>query len=810
MFEQFTARAQQIIRIFAQEEAKRLGHNIIMPEHIFLGLLREGEGVAARILVNLGLDLDILKEEIEMTMPKGSNTIVFGEIPLSGPAKTALKLAQEEAKSLGHNYVGTEHLLLGVLRQTQNTAAEILSAEGIDAELVREEIFRMMGTEPTPGSLNKKKKKKTPTLDKFSRDLTKLAKENKLDPVIGRESEIERVIHILCRRTKNNPVLVGEPGVGKTAIVEGLAKRIADGAVPDTLLNKRVVVLDLAGIVAGTKYRGEFEERIKNILNEIEKTDNIILFIDEIHNLIGAGGAEGALDAANILKPALAKGQIRCIGATTLDEYRKYIERDSALERRFQMVLINEPTVEETIEILKGLKTKYEEFHKIIYTDEALETASKLAHRYISDRYLPDKAIDLIDEAGAKIKIKKIDKPKELIQLEKRIQKLNQEKSELVAKQLYELAGKKRDMIKTLQAKYNEIKKKWMDEVKKEEVKVTADDIYNIVASWTKIPVERLAEAEVERLLKIENELRKRVVGQDEAIEKVARAVRRARTNLGDPRKPSGSFIFLGPSGVGKTQLARSLAQFLFGDELALIRIDMSDFMEKHSISRLIGAPPGYVGYEEGGILTEKVRHQPYSVILFDEIEKAHPDVFNLLLQVLEEGELADNLGHIVDFRNTIIIMTSNIGAEEIDKEFAIGFEKQHNESFDKEMVSSIKKKMKKIFRPEFLNRIDEIVVFKPLSEKSLLKIVDILIKEVEERLEQYKIKLKLSVGAKKYLIKKGYNKTYGARPLKRAIQHEIEDRLAEEILKKNIKKNSKINITINQGKLEFNILNNR
>lgn len=807
MFEQFTARAQQIIKIFAQEEAKRLGHNVILPEHIFLGLLREGEGVAARILLNLGLDLDILKEEIEMSMPQGANTIVFGESPLSNSAKTALKLAQEEAKELGHNYVGTEHLLMGILRQSQNAAAEILNAEGIDAELIRDEISRMMGAEPMPSG-TKKKKRKTPTLDKFSRDLTRLAREDKLDPVIGREKEIERVIHILCRRTKNNPVLVGEPGVGKTAIVEGLAKRIAEGSVPDILISKRVVVLDLAGIVAGTKYRGEFEERIKNILNEIEKADNIILFIDEIHNLIGAGGAEGALDAANILKPALAKGEIRCIGATTLDEYRKYIERDSALERRFQMVIVDEPTVEETIDILKGLKPKYEEFHKIKYTDDALETAAKLAHRYISDRYLPDKAIDIIDEAGAKVKIKKIAKPKELIQLEKEIQRLNQEKSELVSKQLYELAGKKRDEIKELQAKYNEIKKQWMNEIKKEGVKVTVDDIYNIVASWTKIPVEKLAQTEIERLLKMEKELKKRVVGQDEAIEKVARAVRRARTNIGDPRRPSGSFIFLGPSGVGKTQLARSLAEFLFGDEAALIRIDMSDFMEKHSVSRLVGAPPGYVGYEEGGILTEKVRHQPYSVVLFDEIEKAHPDVFNILLQVLEEGELADNLGHTVDFRNTIIIMTSNIGADEIDKEFSIGFENQGkvDDISHKEIESSIKKKMKKVFRPEFLNRIDEIVVFKPLSEKSLLKIVDILIKEVEERLEQYKIKLNLSVGAKRYLIKIGYNKTYGARPLKRAIQREIEDRLAVDILKKKIKENSQVHITVNQGKLEFNI----
>jgi len=622
MFEKFTARAQQIIKIFAQEEAKRLGHDIILPEHIFLGLLREGEGVAVKILLNLGMDIDILKDEIEMTLQEGNNTIVFGELPLIEPSKNIIKDSQIIARELGDNYVGTEHLLLAILKHQNNAASEILSTEGIYYDDVMDEIAKIRGKSDTFSPIPKKVKK-TPTLDKFSQDLTKLSRDGKIDPVIGRENEIERVIHILCRRTKNNPILVGEPGVGKTAIVEGLAKRITDGNVPETLQNKRLLVIDLASIVAGTKYRGEFEERIKNILNEIEKSSEVILFIDEIHNLIGAGGAEGALDAANILKPKLAKGMLRCIGATTLDEYRKYIERDSALERRFQMILVEEPSIDEAIEILKGIKGKYEQFHNIVYDDKAIECAVKLSDRYISDRYLPDKAIDLIDEAGAKVKIKKVAKPKEINEIEKQILALNDEKSELVKKQLYELASKKRDEIKILTEKYEKIYANWNKKVQKKNIRVTEDAIYNVVSNWTKIPVKRLAETEVNRLLNMEKVLKRRVVGQADAIDRIARAVRRARTNIGDPKRPSGSFIFLGPSGVGKTQLARSLAEFLFGDESSLIRIDMSDFMEKHSISRLTGAPPGYVGYEEGGILTEKVRRNPYSVILFDEIEKA-------------------------------------------------------------------------------------------------------------------------------------------------------------------------------------------
>lgn len=810
MFEKFTARAQQIIKIFAQEESKRLNHDVIQVEHVFLGLLREGEGLAARILINLGLDLDLLQEEIENLMPKGKNTLLIGDIPLSDDSKRVLKLAQDESRKLGHTYVGTEHLLIGIMMQNNNFAVEVLLGEGVDIELIKEEIFHILG-ETYPDANVKKKKKRTPMLDKFSKDLTHLAKENKIDPVIGRADEIHRLIHILSRRTKNNPVLVGEPGVGKTAIVEGLAQRIVDKNIPDDLLNKRVVALDLASIVAGTKYRGEFEERIKNILVELQKSDDIVLFIDELHTLIGAGGAEGALDAANILKPTLAKGEIRCIGATTLDEYKKHIEKDSALERRFQMITVDEPTTYETLEILHGVKEKYEQFHKVKYTDESLELATKLSYRYISDRYLPDKAIDLIDEAGAKIKIKKIAKPEKLKQVEQKITKANNEKKALVDKQLYELAGEKRDQIKKLQLLYNKLNEEWEQTLSDKKILVDADDIYEIISNWTKIPIQKLAETEKEKLLRMEKELKKRIIGQDDAIQIISKAVRRGRTNISDPNKPIGSFIFLGPSGVGKTQLAKTLAEFLFGDESSLIRLDMSDFMEKHNVSRLVGAPPGYVGYEEGGLLTEKIRRKPFSVVLFDEIEKAHPDVFNILLQILEEGQLSDNLGHSVNFKNTIIIMTSNIGAKHLDKDFDIGFDsRQLNiEQHYKEMKNHINKEMKKLFRPEFLNRVNETVIFKPLSENSLMKIVDILIKEVEQRLTQYNIKLNLNKKSKLLLIKEGYNKSYGARPLKREIQRKIEDTIAEMILQNKFPKNSTISIKADKEKFNFELIQN-
>jgi len=823
MFEKYTIRVKQIINKYAQQEARRFGHTQIIPEHIFLGILREGEGLAVRILEDLGVDIEFLKEEIENNLPKYNDTVLvtLPELELSPAAKEFLKLAELEAKELGHSYVGTEHLLLGIMRFKNSIVADILLSEGKTIEVIRDQLLKILSEEENdfppppdffePFNLKEKKSKNLGVLAKYSKDLTKLAENNELDPVIGREKEIERLIHILSRRTKNNPVLVGEPGVGKTAIVEGLARRIIEGKVPVNLLNKRIVMLDLAAIVAGTKYRGEFEERIKNIINEIERNENIIVFIDEIHTIIGAGSAEGSLDAANILKPSLAKGKIRCIGATTLDEYRKYIERDPALERRFQMILVDEPTIEETIEILKGIKSKYEEFHKVEYDDKALEVAVELASRYITDRFLPDKAIDIIDEAGSKVKILKNSKPEKLIEIENKIHKLNIEKSKLLSKQLYEEAGKRRDAIENLKIEYEKLKAEWMKNLKKEQFKVTEDVIYNIVSSWTKIPIERLAKSEMERLLSIEKELKKMVIGQDEAIEKLAKAIRRARTNIKDPRRPIGSFIFLGPSGVGKTHLAKSLAQFLFDDESHLVRIDMSDFMEKFSVSRLIGAPPGYVGYEEGGILTEKIRHQPYSVVLFDEIEKAHPDVFNILLQIMEEGELADNLGHIVNFRNTIIIMTSNLGAEEIQQDYNFGFDLANDknvktEKENKETESVIKKKLKNFFRPEFLNRVDDIIVFKPLDEKSLLKIVDLLISEVEERLSNYNIKLKLSLSAKKFLIQKGYNKIYGARPLRRAIEQYIEDQLATLILKEKLKENSIVNIKCINNALLFSL----
>ncbi len=814
MLEQFTARAQQIIKIFAQEEAKRLNSDSLMAEHIFLGIIREGEGIAAKILLSFDFDLDSLREELEIVMPKGSNTILLGEVPLHQSARQVIKFAIEEAQELEYSKVGTELLLLGILKEKNNQAAQILISEGIDEDIIKDEILRILG-ELYPDDMHhhpKRKKSKTPFLDKYSKDLITLAKNNKLDPVIGRDKEIERVIQILSRRTKNNPILIGEPGVGKTAIVEGIALKIAKNIAPTNLLKKRIVILDLAALVAGTKYRGEFEERIKNVLKELEKNKNIIIFIDEIHTLIGAGGAEGSLDAANMLKPALAKGEIQCIGATTLNEYKKYIEKDPALERRFQMVMVREPDVNETVNILKGLRNKYEEYHKIKYTDEAIEVAAFLAHRYISDRFLPDKAIDLIDEAGARVKIKKIDKPMELKRLEQQIEILNNEKTALVDKQLYELAGKKRDEIKKLVIKYNKLKTRWKKSLAPANIFVTDKDIYTVLSNWTNIPVEELAETEKEKLLRMESALRERVIGQDEAINIISRAVRRAKANVGDPKRPIGSFVFLGPSGVGKTQLAKSLAKFLFGKEDDLIRLDMSDFMEKHNVSRLIGAPPGYVGYEEGGLLTEKVRRHPYSVILFDEIEKAHPDVFNILLQVLEEGELSDSLGHVVNFRNCIIIMTSNAGAEKLGIENNIGFENSTDDinQEHKEIKNRINKELKKIFRPEFLNRLDDVVVFKPLSMTELRKIVGILLLEVEERLKQYNVTLRISKKAKDYLIKKGYNKTYGARHLKRVIQREIEDSLAVMILENKVNKNQVINIKLKDNQLIFSPVNSK
>ncbi len=809
MFENITPKVRQILKIFTQDEAKRLGHDMIYPEHILLGILREGEGVAIQILNNLGIDIEELKLEIEEVIATGNLTLLSMDLPWTPSARNIIKLAGEIAKELDYDIIGTEHLLLAILKDKENIGAKILQYKNIDYETVKEELLKIRGIYPPHYAQHVKKRKKTPFLDRFGKDLTRLAVEGKLDPVIGREQEIERLIHILSRRTKNNPVLVGDPGVGKTAIVEGLAHRIANKEVPPFLENKRIIALDMAGIVAGTKYRGEFEERLKNILNELHKNSNIILFIDELHTIIGAGAAEGALDAANIFKPSLAKGEIRCIGATTLNEYKKYIERDSALERRFQMILVEEPTVEETVEILKGLAPKYEEYHKVKFSSEALYYAAKLSARYISERKLPDKAIDVIDEAAARVKIKKTSLPAPLMRIRNKIETMYKMREEAIEKEEFEMAEEITNEIKNFEKEYEKLKKKWLSYTQSTSASVVIkEDIFAIISNWTKIPLERLISSEAERLLNMEKELQKRVVGQEEAIKVIARAVRRARTNVKDPNRPAGSFIFLGPSGVGKTELAKALAEFLFGNENALIRFDMSDFMEKHAVSRLIGAPPGYVGYEEGGLLTEKIRRKPYSVILFDEIEKAHPDVFNILLQVLEEGELADNLGHVVDFRNTIIIMTSNLGVKEIDQTTSPGFLASKNYD-EKTLKSHIMNELKRYFRPEFLNRVDEIVIFKPLEREHLKLIVQKFIKEIENRLEN-SIKLKITSTAIDYFIEKGYNKTYGARPLKRLIQKEVEDKIAEYFLKDKIKPGTKITISAPGDKLKVEVKNEK
>ena len=797
--EELTPRAHKIINILAQEEAKRLNHDQLTPEHILLGLIRDGEGIAVKALINLGINLDQLRTDIELAVKKTGGTLLLGDVPPSPRIEKVLKLAAYEARNLGHTYIGTEHLLLGILREESGTAALLLESKDVNLEKVRNEILRLLGH---TGFVKPKDKKdiKTPNLDEFGRDLTQLARQKELDPVIGREKEIQRVIQILSRRKKNNPVLIGEPGVGKTAIVEGLAINIVNENVPEVLIDKRVLTLDLASIVAGTKYRGEFEERLKNIMKEIRKANNVIIFIDELHTLIGAGGAEGAIDAANMLKPALARGELQCIGATTLNEYKKYIERDAALERRFQPILVGEPTVEETIEILNGLKAGYETHHKVKYLDEAIVSAAVLSKRYITDRFLPDKAVDLIDEAGAKARLENTIRPKEITDLEKEIQKLSGIKDEYVKAQDYEKAAEMRDKVNELKRQLRNMKENWKRGMNQEIPVIGTEDIAKIIAFTTGIPVNRIAESESIKLLKMEDELHKRVIGQNEAIEAICRAIRRSRAGLKSQKRPMGSFIFLGPTGVGKSELARTLANFLFGNDEALIRVDMSEFMERHSVSRLVGAPPGYVGYDEGGELTEKVRRRPYSVILLDEIEKAHPDVFNILLQVMEEGQLSDNLGHRVDFRNSVLIMTSNVGAREINKGSSLGF--SSNETFD---FTSIKYKamneLKRVFNPEFLNRVDEVVVFHPLTKNDLFKIIDLMITEVEERLKERKMKLKVNQKVKEYIIEKGYDPKFGARPLRRSIQKLIEDPLSTKILEGKFNDGDTIFISISKDK---------
>jgi ATP-dependent Clp protease ATP-binding subunit ClpC len=791
MFERFTEKAIKVIML-AQEEARRLGHNFVGTEQILLGLIGEGTGVAAKVLKSMGVNLKDARIEVEKIIGRGSGFVAV-EIPFTPRAKRVLELSLEEARQLGHNYIGTEHLLLGLIREGEGVAARVLENLGVDLSKVRTQVIRMLGetAEVSPGGSSGRTK--TPTLDEFGSNLTQMAMDNKLDPVVGRAKEIERVIQILGRRTKNNPVLIGEPGVGKTAIAEGLASRIATKDIPDILEDKRVVTLDIGLLVAGTKYRGEFEERLKKIMDEIRSAGNVILVIDEVHTLIGAGAAEGAIDAANILKPALARGELQCIGATTLDEYRKHIERDAALERRFQPVMVGEPTVDETIEILYGLRERYEQHHKLKISDEALVAAAKLSDRYISDRFLPDKAIDLVDEAGSRVRLINSQLPPAAKELDKELRLILKEKDDAVRSQDFDKAGGLRDREMEIKAEIRAIAQSKTNATgtEGEEPVVTEEDIAHIVASWTGVPVSKLTESESEKLLHMEDTLHQRLIGQDEAVKAVSRAIRRARVGLKNPNRPIASFVFSGPTGVGKTELAKSLAAYFFGSEEAMIRLDMSEYMERHTVSKLIGSPPGYVGYNEGGQLTEAVRRRPYTVVLFDEIEKAHPDVFNMLLQILEDGRLTDAKGRTVDFKNTLLILTSNIGSKVIEKGGSgIGFEfsEDASESTYNRIRSLVNEELKQYFRPEFLNRLDEIIVFRQLNKPEVTQIAEIMLKEVFGRLTEKGITLEVTDRFKDRLIQEGYSPSYGARPLRRAIMRLLEDSLAEEILSGRIK----------------------
>ncbi|MBD2359686.1 MULTISPECIES: ATP-dependent Clp protease ATP-binding subunit [unclassified Anabaena] len=791
MFERFTEKAIKVIML-AQEEARRLGHNFVGTEQILLGLIGEGTGVAAKVLKSMGVNLKDARIEVEKIIGRGSGFVAV-EIPFTPRAKRVLELSLEEARQLGHNYIGTEHLLLGLIREGEGVAARVLENLGVDLSKVRTQVIRMLGETAEVSATGQSGRTKTPTLDEFGSNLTQMATDNKLDPVVGRAKEIERVIQILGRRTKNNPVLIGEPGVGKTAIAEGLASRIANKDIPDILEDKRVVTLDIGLLVAGTKYRGEFEERLKKIMDEIRQAGNVILVIDEVHTLIGAGAAEGAIDAANILKPALARGELQCIGATTLDEYRKHIERDAALERRFQPVMVGEPSVDETIEILYGLRDRYEQHHKLKISDEALVAAAKLSDRYISDRYLPDKAIDLVDEAGSRVRLINSQLPPAAKELDKELRQILKEKDDAVRSQDFDRAGELRDREMEIKGEIRAIAQNKTNSAGGDglEPVVTEEDIAHIVASWTGVPVNKLTESESEKLLHMEDTLHQRLIGQEEAVKAVSRAIRRARVGLKNPNRPIASFVFSGPTGVGKTELAKSLASYFFGSEEAMIRLDMSEYMERHTVSKLIGSPPGYVGYNEGGQLTEAVRRRPYTVVLFDEIEKAHPDVFNMLLQILEDGRLTDAKGRTVDFKNTLLILTSNIGSKVIEKGGGgIGFEfsEDQTETQYNRIRSLVNEELKQYFRPEFLNRLDEIIVFRQLSKLEVTEIADIMLKEVFGRLTEKGITLEVSDRFKDRLIEEGYSPSYGARPLRRAIMRLLEDSLAEEILSGRIK----------------------
>ncbi|MGA2775676.1 MAG: ATP-dependent Clp protease ATP-binding subunit [Candidatus Omnitrophota bacterium] len=803
MFNRFTERARKVI-ILAKEEARRFNHDYIGTEHILLGLIREGEGVAAAVLQKMGVSLENIRLEIEKLVQPGPSTQIIGDIPFTPRAKKALELAAEEARSLGHNYIGTEHLLLGLIREGEGIASQVLLNLGMDLNSVRNEVMELLGSVLPGMGQQPQAKTKTPALDAFGRDLTALAKEDKLDPVIDRKNEIERVIQILSRRTKNNPVLLGEAGVGKTAIVEGLAQAIVSGNIPEILRGKRIVVLDLASMVAGTKYRGQFEERIKAVMEEIKRSQDVIIFIDELHTLVGAGAAEGAIDASNILKPSLSRGEMQCIGATTMDEYRKYIEKDAALERRFQTIMVEPPTVEQTIDILKGLRDKYEAHHRVTFRDDALEAAAKLSDRYISGRFLPDKAIDLIDEAGSRARLNVLIIPPDIKTLEAKVENIRKEKESFIKHQDFEKAASLRDQERQARQELENLNKDWSQAKDKMRPEVSEEDIAKIVAQWTGIPIFRLEEKESEKLMKIEEELHKRVIGQDEAIAAIAHAVRRSRAGIKDPKRPIGSFVFLGPTGVGKSLLARALAEFMFGDQDALLQLDMSEYMEKFNVSRLIGAPPGYVGYEEGGQLTERVRRRPYAVILLDEIEKAHPDVFNLLLQVFEEGRLTDSFGRKVDFKNTVIIMTSNVGADLIRRTGSLGFKAQKEELSYQDMKEKLLEEVKRTFKPEFLNRIDDIIVFRQLLKEDLVNIIDIEIGYVAARLKEQNISLEVTQEAKDFLIEKGFDPVFGARPLKRTIQRFLEDPLAQEIISKKFKEGSKIKVINKNQELIF------